>query len=436
MDLKIKKGSENYVGTIVSIDTLLPIEGKDRIQNCIVFANNVIVSKNVKVGDKLIYFPSGTKLDYNFCAYNDLFTDKELNRNKVAGYISPKKCLVKALKLGGIISDGMLVPMDSLRCYFTEAEINTLQLNDEFTNINGIDICEKYVVTVKENEHKPNSTKSKKPRFNRMVDNQFILHNDTSNLRKNIHLIDPDDTIGIHYKKHGTSAVFANILVKRQLSFLENILKFFGFLIQETYYDIVYSSRKVIKNQYLNPTSGGGFYGEDIWGTVAKEIGHLIPKNWTLYGEIVGYTPQNRAIQAKYDYGCKNGEHKFYVYKISVTNPDGKVIYLTDAQIAEWCKTVGLLYEDTMLFYGKAKELYPIRKNGNVYKWQQSFLEFLQNTYNEKDCYMCANKVPEEGVVLRIESLFSYDAYKLKSKRFILNENSELDNGVSNLEDE
>ena len=35
---------------------------------------------------------------------------------------------------------------------------------------------------------------------------------------------------------------------------------------------------------------------------------------------------------------------------------------------------------------------------------------------------MCTNKVPEEGIVLRVENLESYNAYKLKSKRFLLME--------------
>ena len=47
---------------------------------------------------------------------------------------------------------------------------------------------------------------------------------------------------------------------------------------------------------------------------------------------------------------------------------------------------------------------------------------------------MCTNKVPEEGIVVRKESLFSCDAYKLKSFRFFEKESSDLDAGVVDIE--
>lgn len=268
------------------------------------------------------------------------------------------------------------------------------------------------------------------------------MHGDTDNLRKNIHKINPNDIIGIHYKKHGTSFVAGNILVKKNLKWYERLAKRLGLDIVDTQYDIVYSSRKVVKNEYLNTETGAGYYGEDIWGEVAKEIGHLIPKNWTLYGEILGYTSSGAYIQQDFDYGCEQGKHKFYVYKISVVNSDGKLIYLTDKQIEEYCAKVGLLYKDTFIYYGKAYALFSklIGKSKNkdfdLEEWQNKFLELLEKEYNEKDCYMCTNKVPEEGVIIRIEKTFEYEAYKLKSKRFLLKESELQEKEVSNIEDE
>ena len=43
-------------------------------------------------------------------------------------------------------------------------------------------------------------------------------------------------------------------------------------------------------------------------------------------------------------------------------------------------------------------------------------MESIKEKYNEKDCYMCNNKVPE-GVVIRIEKN-DFEAYKQKSNRF------------------
>jgi RNA ligase (TIGR02306 family) len=439
MKLTIKENSKNYVCTVVKIDKLFPIENADKIQRCVINRNDVIVSKDVKIGDKMLYFNSGTKLNADYCKWNNLLTDKEQNNDKTkVGYISHKQFRVKAVKLRGIISDGILLPLDSLDVFHLDLK-KQLGVGQEFTDIDSYSICEKYIVQTRNSGSENSIKKPKSAKFNRLIENQFYFHNDTSNLRKNIHKINPDDIIGIHYKKHGTSIVVGNVLVKKNLKWYERVAKKIGIQVIDTEYDIVYSSRKIVKNGYLNEKTGAGYYGEDIWGIVAKEIGHLIPKTWTIYGEVLGFTPGGSPIQGKYDYGCKYGEHKFYVYKISVVNSDGKVIYLTDKQIEDWCEKVGLLYKDTFIYYGTVfNHLTNLRREGISFDeidWREKYLMWLEKEYNEKDCYMCINKVPEEGIVLRVEKAFEYEAYKLKSKRFILMESESQEKEETNLED-
>ena len=229
----------------------------------------------------------------------------------------------------------------------------------------------------------------------------------------------------------------SNCLVKKSLKWYEKLLKKAGVNIVETKYDIVYSSRKVIKNAYLN-TNPNSFYSTDIWGDVAKEIGDKIPKNWTIYGEVLGFTSDGGWIQKDYAYGCKQGEHKFYVYKISVVNEDGKVIYLTDKQIEEYCEKVGLLYKDTFIYYGRAINRFNYKEDGKEWSldtWREKFLEILEATYTEKDCYMNPGQ-PEEGIILRVENMYEYNAFKLKSKKFLLAESDLQEQEITNLEDE
>jgi RNA ligase (TIGR02306 family) len=445
MKLTIKENSKNYTCSVVKIEQVYPIEGADKIHRVVIFGNNVVTSKDVKVGDTMLYFNSGTKLSEDFCKFNNLLDKAELNNDPgKKGFISHKQFRVKAIKLRGVISDGMLMPLNSLDAFHLDFK-KDLKPGNEFTDINGISICEKYFVPVRNSN--PGGKAPKLPKqTSKLIEGQFYLHNDTDNLRKNIHKLNPNDIISLHYKKHGTSIVVGNVLTKKPLKWYEKLLQKIGVNVVDTEYDIIYSSRKVIKN--ANTT--GGYYGEDIWGVVAKEVGHLIPKNWTLYGEIIGYTQGGAGIQGMYDYGCKVGEHKFYVYKISVVNPDGKVIYLTDKQIEEYCDKVGLLYSDTFIYYGRVKdftEKFQIITDTNISggttlscQIDKEFdaVEFLRNLelkYNEKDCYMCTNKVPEEGIVLRVEKLEEYEAYKLKSKRFILGESEAQEKGETNLED-
>lgn len=435
MRIEVREDSKNYVCSVVQIDKVFDIEGAGRIKRVVVFGNNVVVQNTVKEGDIMLYFVSGTELNEEYCFKNNLFEKSESNYDQTKrGFINSKR-RVKAIKLRGVISDGMLMPLNSLSPFLEQGSINSLKVGDEFTTINGNVLCKKYIVKIKQTPGQGNSEKNKGKvkKFDRLVENQFYLHGDTSNLRKNMHNIHPDSVIGISYKKHGCSAVFANILTKKQLNWKEKLAKRFGVPVVEEVYDIIYSSRKVIKNKNINPEHGGGFYGEDIWGIVAKEVGHLIPKNYTLYGEILGYTPSGSYIQKNYDYGCQEGEHKFYVYKISVVNPDGQVIFLSDPQIEEFCEKVGLRFKDTVIYQGKAKDMYP-----NIildHEWRDKFLARLEKEYNEKNCCMCVNKVPEEGIILRVDKLESYEAYKLKSKRFLLHESEEQEKEVVNIED-
>ena len=438
MRLEVKENSKNYACSVVEIKNLFPIEGADNVLRTVVNGNNVVVPKTTEVGSRMLYFVSGTKLSAEYCRVNNLYDKEENNLDTTKrGFVSFKSRRIKCLRLRGVISDGMLMPLSSLLPFLEQSSINYLKVGDEFTDIelNGrvYNICEKYIVPIR-NSGENNKKGKQSVKISRLVDSQFYLHGDTSNLRKNMDKINPNDIIGIHYKKHGTSFVVGNVQVKRFLSWFEKLVKRFGVRVEETMYDIVYSSRKIIKNGYLNPTSGEGFYGEDIWGVVAKEIEHLIPKNWTLYGEILGYTESGSAIQGKYDYGCKVGEHKVYIYKISVVNTDGNVIFLTDRQIEEYCEKVGLLYKDTFIYYGTIRnymDMYFIEGDN----WREEVLKTLEKNYNEKDCYMCTTKVPEEGIIVRVEKLEQYEAYKLKSKRFLLMESEEQEKEVSNIED-
>ena len=441
MKLEIKENSKNYACSVVQIGKIFDIEGADFVKRTVVNGNNVVVSKDVNEGDVMLYFVSGTKLNADYCHKNNLYTDENENYDtSKKGFISFRQKRVKAIKLRGIISDGMLMPLSSLIAFIEQANINALKVGDEFTCINGNTLCEKFIVKRTEstgNKKQKNGGK-KVERISKLIENQFYLHGDTSNLRKNMHMISPEDIVSIHYKKHGTSAVFGNVLVKKQLSWKNKLAKFFGVNIVDTHYDLVYSSRKVVKNEYLNEEKGGGYYGEDIWGVVAKDLKGAIPKGFTLYGEILGYTPSGSMIQKNYDYGCKEGEYKFYVYKISVVNTDGQVMFLTDKQIEEFCEKNGLLYKDTFMYYGSASDLFPELKefeSGDLSTWRENLLSKLESTYTEKNCYMCTKKVPEEGIILRVEKLDSYEAYKLKSFRFLLMESEEQENEEVNIED-
>src|SRR6185437_2564248 len=106
-------------------------------------------------------------------------------------------------------------------------------------------------------------------------------------------------------KFHGTSAVFSNVLINKQLTWYEKLAKKIGLKIVDKVYDNLYSSRSVLKNQYITKDADLGYYKEDIWSTINSKLKGKIEEGITLYGEIVGYLESGKAIQGGYDYGCK-----------------------------------------------------------------------------------------------------------------------------------
>lgn len=178
-----------------------------------------------------------------------------------------------------------------------------------------------------------------------------------------------------------------------------------------------------------------------MFGNIKRKIKNLVNK-LPYYPDKEIVLVSSKMIQAQYDYGCKPNEYKIYVYRITVTNPDGKVIELDDIQIKEFCDKNGLLYSDTFLYYGTVKDLYDKLNYGIKYgvdfegEWRDNFLELLMIKYTEKNCYMCINKVPEEGIIIRKQSLYDYNAFKLKSFRFFELESKQLDDKEVDIESE
>jgi hypothetical protein len=69
-------------------------------------------------------------------------------------------------------------------------------------------------------------------------------------------------------------------------------------------------------------------------------------------------------------------------------------------------------------------------------EFNEAVIKLLEEKYLEKYCEFCGNRVPSEGIVLRIDKLFNFDAYKLKSFAFMELESKHLDDNVIDIESE
>lgn len=432
MQLEIKKGSENYACSIVKLPVKQKVEGLDNLVKVTIFGNDVLTQKSAPEDELYLFFPAECAISKEYLFKNNEFREVQLNEDKTKkGYFEPSG-RVKAVKFKGVISTGYLAPIDTLVGLLSVAEVENLREGDEFTDIDGTSICEKYVI-----KHMHSSTPNtesrfnkKLKRFNKLVPNQFRFHESTSHLAKNLHHLHPEDIIVITDKWHGTSAVFSNLLIKAELNWKEKLARAIWEFItgdelgDATKYDNLYASRTVIKNQYINKEATAGFYGEDIWKVVDDEIKSKIEPGISLFGEIVGFLPSGKAIQKGYDYSAD--KHKFVLYRITYTKPDGNVIEFSWNQIKEYAKKyqIEIVKE---LYFGKLKDFY----QGNI----EDFPNYINSIFPEGNCSYCKNKVPREGEVIRLDGKSSYSAYKNKKKSFLLNESKLLDLGEENIEE-
>lgn len=439
MTLKISdKANRNYLAKVVRLENIRKHSNADRLQVVSIDGNNAITSLHAKDGMLYVYFPLECAINKDYLSYSNSFEDKTLNKDtSVKGYFS-KKGRVRAQSFRGEKSEGYIVPVEDISDWLQESQsleytFSDKDVNVEFDLVEGVKICEKYINYDALRQLKQQSKKEgKKAKESRLIESQFSFHIDTPQLKKFVHNIQPDDYIQITRKIHGTSVVLSNILCVKPLNFFEKLLKKLGVSIVDSHYDLVYSSRKVVKNGYLDPKEANynHYYSSDVWGDCARKYEACLKNGITLYGEIVGYTKDGTSIQKGYDYDCQPGQFDFYVYRATITSTNGDVYEMSPKQMEHYCNHYGIKTVPE-LYYGKAKELYNIPTNDH---WHEKFLKNLCEYFLEQKCDMCSNDVPDEGICLRVDKPLQIDVYKLKSFAFLERETKLLDKGDVDME--
>ena len=137
---------------------------------------------------------------------------------KLVGFFG-KYGRVRCLKLKGEASFGFVFNKSEMAKYCPDIDSINLEdyVGEDFDTVNGELFVEAYVPPVKQvTRRNPKSNKRNKKisRFDRMVEGEFMFHYDTQKLEKNIHLINPSDSVVISVKLHGTSCVIGKLHVK------------------------------------------------------------------------------------------------------------------------------------------------------------------------------------------------------------------------------
>ena len=453
--IQSKNANVNYLAKIVKIDNFHKHSDPEvtKLKCCCIDGFNIITGIDSEPG-LYVYFPTACCINPKFLSYANLYRHGELNVDQTKTGMFEDNGRVKAIRLRGELSEGFIIPIVVLENWVMST-VNVELKVEEGTEFDSIEhdgktfwVNKKYIPKNTRTPGEPgsgNSGKGKQPKgLDKIIENQFRFHYDTVLIKKCPHVLHPSDLISITSKVHGTSGISAYVLCKQELNWKQKIARW---LTGEEFdkYDYLYSSRSVIKNQYYNKSVQGGFYGVDVWKYADDIVRPCLSKGMTAYYEIIGFLPNGGYIQKNYDYGClppvgdeayTYGKHfKVQIYRVTITDVSGKVHEFSAREVQLWAQMVGLVPVE-QYYYGYAKDLYPDLDPSE--HWNENFLSKLandKNFYMECNSPTCDNKVPHEGIVIKIENMKS-EAFKLKCFKFLDGEGKALDKGEVDIESE
>jgi hypothetical protein len=412
--------NQNYCATVVKIKNIIPLENCENVVATTIFGFQAIVSKSTQVGDVGIVFTAETQLSDEFCYHNNLYRHGDKNKDQSAkGYVEDNR-RIRAIKFRGNTSSCFFVSLESLGWAASAADIEWLRANvgAEFDVLNGNPICAKYVVP--RGVQRAQALAAKK-NFARVDTKHMPEHIDSDNFHKWGDTVPAEKDIIVTQKLHGTSIRVGHTIAKRKLGIFESLLKKFGVKIQETTHDYIYGSRKVIKD--INNPYQNHFYGSDIWTREGERVKGLLPENYIVYGELVGFTGE-LPIQKNYTYGVESGKAELYVYRIGIINNEGHLTDLSWQQVKEFCNQVGLKHVPE-LWTGKKGEF--------------DVTAFMDKRYNDDGFHhavpLSHGETVDEGVCIRVDGMRPR-ILKAKCAKFFEHETKILDEGVQDLESE
>ena len=378
---------------------------------------------------------------------------------------------VRCINLKGEPSFGFLFKPENLQKFDGQVRLSDVEdyVGQEFDTVNGELFVKAYVPPVKvrpERGSRAGKAQKKISRFNRMVEGEFNLHYTTDQFQKMVTLFKPEDMVDITVKLHGTSIVIGKVHVKQpiKLPFFKRMFNKFvdktglfrssRITDYEVVYGPVYSSRTVIKNQYINKEVTPGFYGVDVWTEFGELIYPYLDEGMTVYGEICGYiTGLETPIQKTYDYGCKPGENIIMFYRITTpteVNGETKLREWEISEVYEWTmKLKERLYQDDkpldglrihpidILYHGTLEDLYPDLDPTN--HWAANLLDAMKHDkehfgMEENEPLCTEHQVPREGICIRKCGSSKPACYKLKTDAFFFGESIRMDAGDADIE--
>lgn len=437
-DQVIEVPISSYKAKVVKVDTILPIEKADNLVCMMYNGYPFVVSKDVKVGDIVIVFPSDGQLSPEFCKENNLYSDSSLNKDTTKkGYFSTNR-RIKAQTFRGQRSEGFVCSPFDFSYLGGKIEFN---VGDEFSSLNNKLICEKYYTPQTKAKMAREGVSTKKKRE---VEYSLREHPDTPQLAYNLDKLPETGMVIITEKVHGTSARTGLVKVKRSnQNFLQKALSTLLRRKFETItsgYELVSGTKHTIINNRADITTPGNTdsYRWD-WHNFFSGKLH---KGETIYYEICGWDttggtimgshdiqlmkkrkelPQHFANQMVFSYGAKEWDNydsalyvpnyqeytKIFIYRITIETEDHLIEYTYD-QLVGRCKELGVQpVKELAMWY---------QQNGSMFK--EVLTSQVKRFIGTNNQSFVDQSHLIEGVVIRIESEGKMKVYKDKNFYF------------------
>lgn len=312
----------------------------DRLNIGEAFGNGVVIGKEVNEDTLYLYLPTDGQISIEYGEKNNLFRKKDEVGNNIGGFIDPDKRNIRALRLRGERSDGLVMPLESLSFF---GDISKLREGDIVSTFNGHQIACKYIPKEKVPTDNLN-VKNKKGRVKDKTTYPYVCeHIDTPQLRFCMSMFKIGDIISLTEKIHGTSARHSNALcVSYKRNLFDKLFHRKGKEIRE--YKYITGTRRTLLSNVNN-----GFYGTHSFRiNWANRIEGKLHEGESIFAEIAGFFAPNSPIMGRGDnkktldqefikvfgntttfsYGCDelSGESRFFIYRMTYTAPDGYVI--------------------------------------------------------------------------------------------------------------
>ena len=389
--------SETNNAIVTRLKNVRPHPNANRLKLATVLGTQVVVGLDSKEGDLVVYFDSNLRLSHKYLHYNNLYSREDMNYDTTTKGYFGKNGRVRSQRFRGEVSNGFVAEPWTL----TEVpgvEENLFEEGTEFTHINGVEICSKYIA--------PQGGYTPRTKLTQIESAMFHKHWDTKQLMRELRTIPEGATCYIEEKIHGTSGRTGRVLCSTNRPWWK-------FWKPKQEWKVISGTRRVDNINFHIP---------NIRKEIERKVAPHLRKGETVYYEIYGYDTNGSMIQNGFPYDCRPGEFKCMLYRVCFVNEDGFCIDLSRQEVYSRSEELGLEKPIPILF-----EVFSAPKNSEDWNTILS----LAKGRSAFD----AGTLREGFVLWFQDKKGKWTCLKHKSEEFLLHQDSLLENNQGDPED-